>query len=228
MSFSYIVRERPSHSRLQIAISRYRLEPPHSRLQTAAWRDEKYPSHICPRALYRGVCHTKILDFRAPLYQKITIQYTKYRFHFTIYRQTFISHVIIYSLCILIYKIQIPSTKIPPFSMIYKKKLGGYRALVLEELPTAFSKWLSSGEFQQRLSDRWYDSRFMYNVCMPYMIQYGRYVNESREERICTLCSSNTVETIEHFLFECEAYDAQRLPFDLLQMHKQSLIIGKS
>ena len=37
------------------------------------------------RALYRGVCHTKILDFRPPLYPIIAIQYTKYRFHFTIY-----------------------------------------------------------------------------------------------------------------------------------------------
>ena len=39
-------------------------------------------------ALYRGVCHTIILDFRAPLYPKIITQYTKYSFHFTIYWQT--------------------------------------------------------------------------------------------------------------------------------------------
>ncbi len=130
---------------------------------------------IIPRALYRGVYHTKILDFRAPLYPKIAIQYTKYRFDFTIYWQTFISdwsyrskpmhlpfnfqsiriflnlrnwasielprerwkllgrffdaHSVLhifnesniskYSLCRLIYKIQIPSTKIPLFSAIY-------------------------------------------------------------------------------------------------------------
>ena len=37
------------------------------------------------RALYRGVCHTKVLHFRAPLYPKIAVRYTKYRFHFTIY-----------------------------------------------------------------------------------------------------------------------------------------------
>ncbi len=47
-------------------------------------------SEVYTRALYRGVCHTKILDFRAPLYSKIAIQYTKYRFHFTIYWQTLI------------------------------------------------------------------------------------------------------------------------------------------
>ena len=31
-----------------------------------------------------------MLDFRAPLYPKIAIQYTKYRFHFTIYWQTLV------------------------------------------------------------------------------------------------------------------------------------------
>ena len=51
------------------------------------------------RALYRGVCHTKILDFRAPLYPKITIKYTKYRFHFTIYWQRAIMLFILPTRC---------------------------------------------------------------------------------------------------------------------------------
>ena len=45
------------------------------------------------RALYRGVCHTKILHFRAPIYPKIAVRYTKYRYHFTIYWQPLISQI---------------------------------------------------------------------------------------------------------------------------------------
>ena len=37
-------------------------------------------------------------------------------------------------------------------------------------------------------------------------IETGRFTNEHREERVCTLCASNTIESVEHFLFECEAY----------------------
>ncbi len=55
-------------------------------------------------------------------------------------------------------------------------------------------------------------SQLRYGI-LPLRLETGRYVNERREERLCTLCSTNTVETIEHFLFECETYDAQRLPF---------------
>ncbi len=44
-------------------------------------------------------------------------------------------------------------------------------------------------------------------------LETGRYVNEKREDRICTLCNTNNVETIEHFLFDCSKYDTQRLPF---------------
>ncbi len=52
-------------------------------------------------------------------------------------------------------------------------------------------------------------SQLRYGI-IPLRVETGRYVNETREERVCTLCTTNTVE---HFLFECEAYDTQWLPF---------------
>ncbi len=55
-------------------------------------------------------------------------------------------------------------------------------------------------------------SQLRYGI-LPLRIETGRYVNETREERVCTLCTSNTIESVEHFLFECEAYDTLRLPF---------------
>ncbi len=55
-------------------------------------------------------------------------------------------------------------------------------------------------------------SQLRYGI-LPIRIETGRFTNESREERVCTLCTTNTIESVEHFLFECEAYDAQRLPF---------------
>ena len=30
---------------------------------------------------------------------------------------------------------------------------------------------------------------------------------------MCTLCNTNIVESVEHFLFECSMYDTQRLQF---------------
>ncbi len=55
-------------------------------------------------------------------------------------------------------------------------------------------------------------SQLRYGI-LPIRIESGRFTNEKREERLCTLCDTNTVESVEHFLFECEAYDAQRLTF---------------
>ena len=40
-----------------------------------------------------------------------------------------------------------------------------------------------------------------------------RFNYEKWEERLCTLCDTNTIESFEHFLFECSMYDAQRLQF---------------
>ncbi len=47
-------------------------------------------------------------------------------------------------------------------------------------------------------------SQLRYGI-IPLRVETGRYVNETREERVCTLCTTNTVESVEHFLFECEA-----------------------
>ncbi len=55
-------------------------------------------------------------------------------------------------------------------------------------------------------------SQLRYGI-LPLRLETGRFCNEKREERVCTLCNTNTVETAEHFLFECSMYDAQRLHF---------------
>ncbi len=55
-------------------------------------------------------------------------------------------------------------------------------------------------------------SQLRYGI-LPLRLETGRYVNEKREERVCTLCNTNTVESVEHFLFECSMYDTQRLQF---------------
>ncbi len=55
-------------------------------------------------------------------------------------------------------------------------------------------------------------SQLRYGI-LPLRIETGRYSNEKREDRLCTLCDTNTVESVEHFLFECSLYDAQRVQF---------------
>ena len=42
----------------------------------------------------------------------------------------------------------------------------------------------------------------------------GRFVNEKRHERLCTLCNSNLVEDTEHFLFHCSLYKSHRVELD--------------
>ena len=55
-------------------------------------------------------------------------------------------------------------------------------------------------------------SELRYGI-LPLRVETGRFCNEKREERVCTLCKTNTVESVEHFLFECSIDDAQRLSF---------------
>ncbi len=55
-------------------------------------------------------------------------------------------------------------------------------------------------------------SQLRYGI-LPLRIETGRFTNERREDRICANCETNTVETVEHFLFECSLFDSQRLHF---------------
>ncbi len=55
-------------------------------------------------------------------------------------------------------------------------------------------------------------SQLRYGI-LPLRIETGRYNNEKREERICTLCETDSVESVEHFLFDCSMYDTYRIPF---------------
>ncbi len=52
-------------------------------------------------------------------------------------------------------------------------------------------------------------SQLRYGV-LPLRIETGRFVNESREDRICCLCDSNCIEDQLHFVFHCPLYDIHR------------------
>ena len=45
---------------------------------------------------------------------------------------------------------------------------------------------------------------------MPLSVETGRFVGEKHCDRICTLCSSGSVEDEIHFIFHCCLYDNQR------------------
>ncbi len=52
-------------------------------------------------------------------------------------------------------------------------------------------------------------SQLCYGV-LPLRIETGWFVNESRENRICTLCNENSIEDQLHFVFHCPLYHNNR------------------
>ncbi len=52
-------------------------------------------------------------------------------------------------------------------------------------------------------------SQLRYGI-LPLRVETGRFVNEKRCERICTLCNNGNIEDQIHFLFYCKLYDTQR------------------
>ncbi len=52
-------------------------------------------------------------------------------------------------------------------------------------------------------------SQLRYGV-LPLRVETGRFVNESREKRICNLCDMNCIEDQFHFMFQCPLYDRYR------------------
>ena len=48
---------------------------------------------------------------------------------------------------------------------------------------------------------------------MPLNIETGRFKNLKLEDRLCTLCNLQAVESEIHFLFECHCYDNLRRNF---------------
>ncbi len=52
-------------------------------------------------------------------------------------------------------------------------------------------------------------SQLRYGV-LPLRVETGRFVGESHENRICTLCDLNCVENTMHFLFQCPLYTNNR------------------
>ncbi len=52
-------------------------------------------------------------------------------------------------------------------------------------------------------------SQLRYGI-LPLRIETGRYVNEKREDRICTLCNMNQIEDQLHFVFHCTMYNDNR------------------
>ncbi len=63
---------------------------------------------------------------------------------------------------------------------------------------------LNLGKYEKSLL-----SQLRYGV-LPLRVETGRFVNESYEKRICTLCDSKSVEDSLHFIFHCSAYDQIR------------------
>ncbi len=45
---------------------------------------------------------------------------------------------------------------------------------------------------------------------LPLRVETGRFINEKRHERICTLCDTSSIEDQIHFLFYCNFYEIQR------------------
>ena len=48
---------------------------------------------------------------------------------------------------------------------------------------------------------------------LPLNIETGRFRNIKLEDRICTLCDQQEVESELHFLFECSCYNHLRQPW---------------
>ena len=48
-------------------------------------------------------------------------------------------------------------------------------------------------------------------------IQRGRHENKHRSDRLCRICNSEKVETEEHFLLYCPAYQLIRRKYDLIR-----------
>jgi exonuclease III len=49
--------------------------------------------------------------------------------------------------------------------------------------------------------------------CHPLLIEQGRYQNIEVNNRLCTLCNQNKIETEDHFLLECSLYHDERKAF---------------
>ena len=45
---------------------------------------------------------------------------------------------------------------------------------------------------------------------LPFRLETGRYKGEPVEDRICSVCDLNVVETEKHFLLQCPYYNDQR------------------
>ena len=55
---------------------------------------------------------------------------------------------------------------------------------------------------------------------LPLAIQSGRYMGTPVEDRICSYCDMNTIETEFHFLLECPYYTGLRNKFLPLYYHR--------
>ncbi len=95
----------------------------------------------------------------------------------------------------------------------YKAKLDVYKN-IKEEFGVEKYLQINIDKFEKSLL-----SQVRYGI-LPLRVETGRFTNEPREKRICTLCNVDTVETVEHFLFECSCYDVHRVPFVLKAQDK--------
>ncbi len=82
-------------------------------------------------------------------------------------------------------------------------KLDLYKQLKTEFGPEKFLT-LNIDRYEKSLL-----SQFRYGI-LPLRVETGRFVNEPRCNRICTLCNSGQIEDQIHFTFHCNLYNEQR------------------
>ncbi len=85
----------------------------------------------------------------------------------------------------------------------YQSKLDIYKEIKVEYGVEKYLQ-LNIDKYEKSLL-----SQIRYGI-LPLREETGRFKNERREDRICTLCDLHSIENVVHFLFECPCYQAQR------------------
>ena len=88
-------------------------------------------------------------------------------------------------------------------SFVNMNKLDLYKQLKTEFGPEKFLT-LNIDRYEKSLL-----SQLRYGI-LPLRVETGRFVNEPRCNRICTLCNSGQIEDQIHFIFHCNLYNEQR------------------
>ena len=106
------------------------------------------------------------------------------------------------------------------YKIIEHRLLDVYKQSMLSEISRS-----SKAHLYQHLVDhftlQYYLSKPLNPTCKKYIAQFrlsahklniekGRYTNENRRNRLCTLCNTNDIEDEFHFILKCPLYDRLR------------------